>query len=65
MIRRGDAEIEGTFYRATISDAVRWTLDAKTVRSDMAEPWWNGRCRQSLVTTVAVKALAVVSKLAA
>ena len=65
LIRRGGAEIEGTVYRATISDAVRWTLDAKGVRSEMGDAWWNARCRQSLVTTVAVKALAVSPKLAA
>ena len=65
LIRRSDGEVEGSFYRATISDAVRWTLDAKAVRSEMGEPWWNARCRQALITTVAVKALAVASKLAA
>jgi hypothetical protein len=64
LIRRG-GKIEGAVYRATIADAVRWTLDAKTVRSEMGEPWWNARCRQALVTTVAVKVLAVASKLAA
>src|SRR5436190_22419631 len=35
LIRRSDGEVEGSFYRATISDAVRWTLDAKAVRSEM------------------------------
>ena len=49
----GGTEIEGTVYRATISDAVRWTLDAKAVRGEMGDAWWNARCRQSLVTTVA------------
>jgi hypothetical protein len=65
LIRRGGTEIEGAVYRATITDAVRWTIDAKAVRSEMGEPWWNARCRQALVTTVAVKALAVAPKLAA
>jgi len=31
----------------------------------MGEAWWNARCRQSLVTTVAVKPLAVAVRLAA
>jgi hypothetical protein len=31
----------------------------------MGEPWWDARCRQSLVTTVAVKALVALTKLAA
>src|ERR1700720_4280715 len=65
LIRRGGAEIEGAVYRATISDAVRWTLDAKAVRGEMGDAWWNARCRQSLVTSVSVKALAASPKLAA
>src|SRR3977135_4588943 len=35
MIRRGVAEAEGAVFRATITDAVRWTIDAKAVRSEM------------------------------
>jgi hypothetical protein len=31
----------------------------------MGDAWWNARCRQSLVTTVAVKALVAAQKLAA
>ena len=65
LIHRGGAEIEGAAYRATVSDAVRWTLDAKAVRGEMGDAWWNARCRQSLVTTVAVKALVAAQKLAA
>ena len=65
LIHRGGTEIEGTVYRATISDAVRWTLDAKAVRGEMGDAWWNARSRQSLVTTVAVKALVAAQKLAA
>src|SRR3982074_1098071 len=37
MIRRGVAEAQGALYRATITDAVRWTIDAKAVRSEMGE----------------------------
>ena len=65
LIRRGGAEIDGTLYRATITDAVRWMLDANAVHSEMGEAWWNACCRQSLVTSVAVKALAASPKLAA
>ena len=65
LIRRGGAEIEGAVYRATISDAVRWTIDSAKVRAEMGDAWWNARCRQSLVTTVAVKALVAAQKLAA
>jgi len=65
LIRRGGAEIAGAFYCATISDAVRWTLDAKGVKAEMGDAWWNARCRQSLVTSVSVKALPASPKLAA
>src|SRR5829696_3853901 len=51
LIRRGAAAVEGTRYDAAISSAVRWTLDAKAVRSEMGEAWWNARCRQAMVTT--------------
>jgi len=60
LIGRGSAVVEGMLYSASITEAVRWTLDAKTVRSEMGDAWWNARCRQAVVTTVAVKARAAV-----
>jgi hypothetical protein len=65
LIRRGGSEVEGALFRVIVSDAVRWTLDAKTVRAEMGEDWWIARCRNAMVTTVAVKPLAVATKLAA
>jgi hypothetical protein len=67
LIRRGESTIDGSAYTASITNAVRWTLDTKAVKSEMGLPWFDARCRQSLVTTVAVKALAeaVPAKLAA
>jgi hypothetical protein len=65
LIRRGVSEVEGALFRATVSEAVRWTIDSKAVRSEMGEAWLNARCRQSLVTTVAVKARTGSVKLAA
>ena len=65
LIRRGVPAIEGALFCATISNAVRWTLDTKAIKSEMGQAWYDVHCRQSLVTTVAVKALAVVDKLAA
>ena len=65
MIRRGVAEAEGAVFCATVSDAVRWMIDSSKVKAEMGDAWWNARCRQSLVTTVAVKALADSPKLAA
>jgi hypothetical protein len=60
LIGRGSADADGTHYSASITEAVRWTIDAKAVRSEMGDAWWNARCRQALVTTVAVKPRAAV-----
>ena len=38
LIRRGGTMIEGAMFCVTVSNAVRWTLDAKTVRAEMGEP---------------------------
>jgi len=65
LIRRGDHEIDGELYRASVADLVRWTLDTKAVRAEMGDDWWNARCRQSLVTTVATKPRAADARLAA
>ena len=56
---------EGRNYSASITEAVRWTLDAKSVRSEMGDTWWNARCRRGVVTTVAVKPRPVSVQLAA
>jgi hypothetical protein len=65
LIARGSATADGRNYSASITEAVRWTLDAKSVRSEMGDPWWNARCRQGVVTTVAVKPRPVSVQLAA
>jgi ABC-type uncharacterized transport system substrate-binding protein len=65
LIRRGVAEAEGALFRAMVSEAVRWTIDSAKVKTEMGAAWWNARCRQSLVTTVAVKARTDSTKLAA
>src|SRR5258708_24258730 len=65
LIHRGGSTVDGAAFSASITAAVRWTLDAKTVKSEMGEAWWNARCRRSLVTTVAVKPRAVAVRLAA
>jgi hypothetical protein len=65
LLRRGLSEAEGAQFGATITQAVRWTLDTKAVKTEMGAPWWDARCRQSLVTTVAVKPRVAVAKLAA
>jgi hypothetical protein len=65
LIRRGSASLDGSVYSATITEAVRWTLDTGTVRAKMGSDWYDAHCRQSVVTTVAVKARPVAVQLAA
>src|SRR5580700_9911428 len=65
LLRRGVAEAEGALFRATVSEAVRWTIDSAKVKAEMGVAWWNARCRQSLITTVAVKARHGVARVAA
>ena len=65
LIRRGIPAIEGAAYSATITDTVRWTLNTAAVKAEMGAAWYDAHCRQALVTTVAVKALAAPAKLAA
>jgi len=55
LVRRGEREIEGVTFSASIADAVRWTLDTKAVQAEMGADWYDAHCRQSLVTTVTVR----------
>jgi hypothetical protein len=65
LLSRCVFEAEGAQYAAAVTQAVRWTLDAKAVRAELGDAWWNQRCKQALVTTVTVAARAVPAKLAA
>src|SRR5438045_8571406 len=65
LLKRCITEAEGAVYAATVTQAMRWTLDAKAVRAEMSDAWWNGRCKPALVTTVTVAALSVAQQLAA
>jgi hypothetical protein len=65
LIRRGSSNLDGAVYSATITEAVRWTLDTGAVRAKMGSDWYDAHCRQSVVTTVAVKARTVTRALAA
>ena len=64
LIRRG-GDAAGAAYSASITQAVRWTLDTKALKAEMGLAWYDARCRQSMVTTVAVKAIAAPVALAA
>jgi hypothetical protein len=65
LLHRGSSSIDGAVYSATITEAVRWTLDTSVVRAKMGSDWYDAHCRQSVVTTVAVKARPVARALAA
>jgi hypothetical protein len=65
LIRRRLSECEGALLRATVSEAIRWTIDSKAVKAEMGSAWWDAHCQQLLVTTVAVKARTGAVRLAA
>jgi len=65
LVRRGAPEIDGALFRVTVSESVRWTLNTAAVKAEMGAAWYDAHCRQSMVTTVAVKARGSASKLAA
>jgi hypothetical protein len=65
LIRRGSSSLDGAVYSATITEAVRWTLDTGAVRSKMGTDWYDAHCRSALVTTVTVRARPVAHALAA
>jgi predicted phage-related endonuclease len=65
LLKRCVIEAEGAQYAAAVTQAIRWTLDTKSVRSEMGDVWFDRRCRQSLVTTVTVAARTASQKLAA
>lgn len=56
LLRRGITEAEGVRFSAA---------DTKAVKVEMGAPWYDARCRQSLVTTVAVKPRVAIAKIAA
>ena len=65
LLKRCVIEAEGAQYAAAVTQAVRWTLDTKAVRSEMGDAWFDRRCKQALVTNVTVAARTVPAKLAA
>jgi hypothetical protein len=56
LITRGVSEAEGDLFRASITEAARWTLDAERIREEMGEPWCTARSKVATVTTVRVSA---------
>lgn len=56
LVRRKITVAEGALFRATVATAVQWRLDNAAIKSAMDDRWVRQHSRQSLVTTVAVKA---------
>jgi hypothetical protein len=65
MITRGVSEAEGELFRATVTTASRWTLDAERVKAEMGAGWYDSRCKVGTVTTVRVSARTGARKAAA
>ena len=65
LIARGVAEAEGALFRATVSEAARWTLDSDRVKAEMGEAWYSARCKVGISTTVRVSARTGATKRAA
>ena len=61
LIRRGVSECRGEAFGASVTQAVRWTLNTAAVKAEIGLPWYDAHCRQSSVTTVSVKPLAAVA----
>jgi hypothetical protein len=65
LIARGVTECEGMLFRATVSEAARWTLDATAIRAEMGDAWCDKRSKVASVTSVRVSARTVARRAAA
>jgi hypothetical protein len=65
LTARGVTEAEGDLFRATVTVASRWTLDAERVKSEMGVGWFDTRCKIGTVTTVRVSARTGIARQAA
>jgi len=54
LISRKLPEAEGALFRATVTEAARWTLDVDRVKAEMGEDWYTARCKVGTATTVRV-----------
>jgi hypothetical protein len=56
LIARGVTEAEGALFRATVSEATRWTLDAARIKEEMGELWSVAHSKVSTVSSLRVTA---------
>jgi len=56
LIAKGITEAEGVLFRATVSEALRETLDAEKIKEEMGPSWCSAHSKIGIVTTVRVNA---------
>jgi hypothetical protein len=56
LIARGVTEAEGMLFRATVTEATRWTLDTDRVKAEMGTAWYEAHCKVGTSATVRVSA---------
>jgi hypothetical protein len=56
LIARGVTEAEGMLFRASVTQATRWTLDADRIKAELGELWTVAHSKVSTVTTLRVTA---------
>jgi hypothetical protein len=56
VIAHGEAAVEGTTFRATVSIAEQLRLDTKAIRVEMGDDWCGRFEKPSIITTVRVAA---------
>ncbi len=56
LIARGITEAEGMLFRATVTEASRWTIDTECVKQEMGAAWYQARCRVGACVTERVSA---------
>jgi hypothetical protein len=54
LIALGVERAEGALFKATITSAVRWTLDVAGLKREFGEAWVAKRSNHAVVTTVRV-----------
>src|SRR5690348_14387880 len=54
LISRNVSTAEGVLFRATVSEATRWTLDAERIKAEMGELWCTAHSKVTAVTTLRV-----------
>jgi hypothetical protein len=56
LLARGVESAEGMLFRATITEATRWTLDSERIKAELGELWAVAHSKVSTVTTLRVTA---------